>query len=568
MNSKHSMPQIRLWSRPDFVLASVAMAVAAAVPPVAAMLAVDRSAAGRGVLVPLAVAGAAILVAVVLRLGRDHLMADALARRWHRHRIRAFDALMAASPATAGQDLPVVLAGRLTDGGAGRVEAAHVAGAMMDLAILPVAAGVMAWIAGPLALAPLAVAAVAGLALLGWGRMVDGTSQAGRQADERRWMLAAEALGGAHTVKGLGLEAQMQRRFERFAGAAAEHAVAWAGLAHRCRAWGAVVPVAAVMATLLAAALADLPAPPTTAQMVACVGLAALAAWPVGAVVGRWPLLRQWHQMHRALNGIAGLPAEAGGEERPLRPTLAGRIVVEGLSVGFGAGQPDVLRDVSLVVEPGEAVAITGDSASGKSTLLAAILGLVEPRSGRVMVDGSDLRTLDPVGFRSQVGLIPQHPVLFRGSVLDNLTLFRQGEIVDRAMGLAEQVGLADILAKLPRGFETPVGDAVVETLPEGVRQQIALVRALADEPPIILFDDPGAALDHFGDARLRTLLAACKGECTMIVVSNRPSLVELCSRHYRLAGGRLHRIDDGNEAADQGAPAAADAPRIAGPAS
>ncbi len=537
----------KLWSRPDIVVASVAMAMALTAIPIIAIHPLDRlGAMGFGDLGGwVAVLGGAVAAAIGLRIGRDLLIADVTARQWHTGAVRAFDRLTAAPPDVIGRMHPVALTNRLVGrDGAHPAGIAAVAGETMELPLLPLALAAMAWIAGPLASVPAILALAGAVAMPVLSRSADRLWRASVSEDDGRSSLAAEALGNAHTVKGLGLEAQVLRRGERLGAYAIDVSAAWARLSQTALAIGTVLPVMAVALTLVAAMMVPQWGGLPAGRLIGSALLAGLAVWPVGALVCRWPLLRVWHCERRALAALGDLPAEAGGEARPLRPTLAGRITLDGVSVRFGDGGPDVLSDLSLTVEPGEAVAIMGDTASGKSTVLAAILGFVHPTAGRVMIDDRDLSTLDPINFRSQVGLIPQQPVLFRGTVRENLTMFRQGEIADRALRLSEEVGLAEILARLPQGYDTPVGGAVVDTLPEGVRQRIAMVRALADDPPIILLDDPGAALDHLGDAKLRTLFARRKGDRTMVVVSHRPSLLTLCDRRYRLTAGRLHIVD------------------------
>ncbi len=550
----------KLWSRPDIVVASVAMAMALTAIPIVAIHPLDRlGTMGIGDLGGwLAVLGGAVTAAIVLRLGRDLLIADVTARQQHAGAVQAFDRLTATSADAIGRMHPVALTNRLVGrDGVHPAGVAAIAGETMDLPLLPLALAAMAWIAGPLAAVPALVALAGAAAIPVLSRSADRLRHAGASEDDGRSSLAAEAIGNAHTVKGLGLEAQVLRRGERLGAYAIDVSVAWARMSQSTLVIGAMLPVMAVALTLVVAVMVPQWSGMPTGRLIGSALLAALAVWPVGALLCRWPLLRAWHGERRGLAALGDLPAEAGGEERPLRPTLAGRITLDGVSVRFGDGGPDVLSDLSLTVEPGEAVAILGDTASGKSTVLAAILGFVQPTTGRVLIDDRDLSTLDPISFRSQVGLIPQQPVLFRGTVRDNLTMFRQGEIADRALRLSEEVGLAEILARLPQGYETPVGGAVVDTLPEGVRQRIAMVRALADDPSIILLDDPGAALDHLGDAKLRTLFARRKGDCTIVVISHRPSLLALCDRRYRLTAGRLHLVDPEPAAPD----AAAEAP-------
>src|SRR5262249_2616289 len=121
-----------------------------------------------------------------------------------------------------------------------------------------------------------------------------------------------------------------------------------------------------------------------------------------------------------------------------------------------------------------------------------------------------------------------------------NLTLFRDGSAVDDAVRLAAELGLDRVIARQTQGFDTKVAHGAVDALPGGVRQRIAVARALIGDPPIVLFDEANASLDSDSDERLRALLGRLKGQRTMVLVSFRPSILKLADRVLRIEGGRL----------------------------
>jgi ATP-binding cassette subfamily C protein LapB len=122
--------------------------------------------------------------------------------------------------------------------------------------------------------------------------------------------------------------------------------------------------------------------------------------------------------------------------------------------------------------------------------------------------------------------------------------MFRDGEAIERAIDIARALGLDDVIVRLPNGLNTRIGDGTVEALPNGVRQRIAMARALVGDPPIILFDDANGTLDQRSDDLLRDLLLRFKGNRTMVVISHRPSFLSLCDRCYRIAGGELQPME------------------------
>ena len=149
---------------------------------------------------------------------------------------------------------------------------------------------------------------------------------------------------------------------------------------------------------------------------------------------------------------------------------------------------------------------------------------------------------------RAQIGYMPQHGVIFEGTILDNLTMFREGPAVDRAIEIANKIGLTEVVMRLQDGLDTNVSGANYDSLPVGVRQQIILVRSLVGcmtfgEPKIILFDDADSSLDLKHDSLLVSFLEELQEKHTMIIVSHRPSILRLCERNYMLEGGDIMRL-------------------------
>jgi ATP-binding cassette subfamily C protein LapB len=199
-----------------------------------------------------------------------------------------------------------------------------------------------------------------------------------------------------------------------------------------------------------------------------------------------------------------------------------------------------VLDGASLTVSPGECVAIAGGNASGKTTLLHLMLGLQRPTAGHVRIDGKDPIDFDPESIRRQIAYLPQQVTLFDGTIEENITMFRP-ELAEKAHGLAEVLGLDDVVARMPLGYGTRIGYSCDETLPRGIRQQIGLARALLGAPQVILFDEANLSLDHRSDDRLRSALAQLREGRTLVLVTHRPSYLALADRVYELREGVLH---------------------------
>jgi ATP-binding cassette, subfamily C, bacterial CydCD len=205
------------------------------------------------------------------------------------------------------------------------------------------------------------------------------------------------------------------------------------------------------------------------------------------------------------------------------------------LEVVYPGRTTPALRDFSLVVEPGEVVAITGPSGCGKTTLLNVLLGLAPPWSGSVTVGDTDLRDLDPDAWRRQLAWVPQRPHLFARSVADNIRLGNPDATDDEVTAAIEAAGLRDVVAGLTEGRRTVLG-ADGAGLSAGERQRVAIARAFIRDAPLLLLDEPTASLDARTEAGVLDTLRALMAGRTVLLVAHRPTLMALADRVIELA--------------------------------
>ena len=246
----------------------------------------------------------------------------------------------------------------------------------------------------------------------------------------------------------------------------------------------------------------------------------------------------------KALDKVMSQPTEreAGRNYIPLRE-MSGRIALA--DVGFAypaaAGQeaPKVLKGVTLRFEPGERVAILGRIGSGKSTILRIVAGLYRPSEGMVDVDGIDLRQLDPGDFRAGVGYVPQDSRLFNGTLRDNVLLGRPGADATRLAAVAKLTGLARVAEGHPMGWDLPVGESGA-LLSGGQRQLVALTRSLITEPRILLMDEPTSSMDAQSEMAFLRQLKDAAQDCTLVMVTHRPAVLELVQRVVVIDAGRV----------------------------
>lgn len=207
---------------------------------------------------------------------------------------------------------------------------------------------------------------------------------------------------------------------------------------------------------------------------------------------------------------------------------LATRGRVELRGVGFeypGAAEP-VLAGVDLVAEPGTVTAIIGSTGSGKTTLVSLLPRLIDATAGQVLIDGVDVRDLDPDVLWARIGLVPQRPFLFSGTIASNLRFGKPDATDDELWAALEVAQAADFVRAMPDGLETAVAQGGT-TVSGGQRQRLAIARALVKQPPIYVFDDSFSALDTATDARLRQALRRSVADATVIIVGQRVATVQ-----------------------------------------
>jgi ATP-binding cassette subfamily B protein len=253
-----------------------------------------------------------------------------------------------------------------------------------------------------------------------------------------------------------------------------------------------------------------------------------------------------WNDASRAIGATEWIVALLGrtpamplqGGERPGR--MAGHVTFDRVDFSYPA-RPDVaaVRDVNVRVAPGETIAFVGRSGSGKSTLLALLLRFYDPDRGRILLDGVDLRHIDPSWLRARIGVVLQDPVLFSRSIAANIRYGQPGATDDEVRAAAAIAHVEEFVARLPEGYATPIGDRGVQ-LSGGQRQRLAIARAVLRRPPVLMLDEATSALDAESESLVQDALRALDYRPTTLIVAHRLSTVVNVDRVIVLDRGRI----------------------------
>ena len=278
--------------------------------------------------------------------------------------------------------------------------------------------------------------------------------------------------------------------------------------------------------------------------LIACYMLNGRALGPLTQLSGLIQRYQQARLSMQTTDQMMELPQERNADERPLtRSQVRGAIEMRGLDFAYPNQQVAALHGINLQIRAGEKIGIIGRSGSGKSSLAKLIVGLHQPDSGSLLVDGADMRQLDISELRYNIGYVPQDIALFSGTLRDNLVSGARYIDDERVLEVAELTGVNEFVRLHPQGYELQVGERG-HNLSGGQRQNVALARALLLDPPILLLDEPTSAMDHAGEERLKQRLKEMMGDKTLLLVTHRSSMLSLVDRLVIVDKGRI--IADG----------------------
>jgi len=412
--------------------------------------------------------------------------------------------------------------------------------ALIDLPFALLFVVVMAWISPWLVLPVLSVFAIVLVSGYVLQHRLHELSQSTYQASAQRNATLVESLTGIETIKAQGAENLIQARWERANQFLSALNVRMRGLSSTAMYTTATLQQLVSVSIILIGVYLIADKQLTMGGLIASTMLAGRALAPAGQIVG---LLMQYQGARTAMESLDKIMAQP--VERPAdknfihQPDLKGEIEFRHVSFAYPGRQEPSLDDISFKVSPGEKVALIGKVGSGKTTLQKLILGLYQPSGGAVLVDGIDMRQLDPADLRRNLAHVSQDVTLFYGTLRENITFGMQHATDDAILAATETAGLSEFVKRHPQGFDLPVGERG-ELLSGGQRQSVGIARAVLHNAPILLLDEPTSAMDFSTEALVTQKMQAFSQGKTVVLVTHRTSMLSFVDRVIVVDQGKI----------------------------
>jgi len=340
-----------------------------------------------------------------------------------------------------------------------------------------------------------------------------------------------ESVSGIETLKAMAIEPIMRKRWE-------EQLAAYVRAGFRATLLGAIGGQAVQLITkvvnvaiLWYGATLVIRGELSVGQLVAFNMLAGQVNGPIIRLSQLWQDFQQMRISVDRIGDVLNCPVEPGhNPNRASLPSISGAITFDRVTFRYEAGRTEVIRDLSLKIRRGEVIGVVGRSGSGKSTLTKLVQRLYTPEQGCVLIDGVDIAMVDASWLRRQIGVVLQENVMFRGSVRENIALSDPAMPIDQITNAAQLAGAHDFILEMSDGYDTMLEERG-GNLSGGQRQRLAIARALAASPPVLILDEATSALDYESERIIQDNLKRICAERSVIIVAHRLSTVRRADR-------------------------------------
>ncbi|WP_310462407.1 type I secretion system permease/ATPase [Sphaerotilus sp.] len=417
---------------------------------------------------------------------------------------------------------------------------------VLDLLFSFVFLGVMLWYSAALTMVVLASIPVYGLLSIVFTPVIRARldDKFNKSAENQSFLV--ETLGGIDTVKALAVEPRWIQKWDQQLAAYVTAGLSVTNVATIASGGVTLVSKLVTAAILWLGATLVIDKQLTVGELVAFNMLAGQVSSPILRLAQLWNDFQQVGLSMRRLGDILNARTEIAGQKTRL-PRLNGAIEFDQVSFRYRPDAADVLRQVSLKIEPGEVIGIVGRSGSGKSTLTKLVQRLYVPDRGRVLVDGQDIAIVDTTSLRQQIGVVLQENMLFNRSVRDNIALSNPALPIEAVIQVAKLAGAHEFICEMAEGYDTLVGEHGTG-LSGGQRQRIAIARALITNPRILIFDEATSALDYESERIIQDNMRRIAQGRTVLIIAHRLSAVREANRIVVLERGQIVEVGSHQE--------------------
>ncbi len=371
------------------------------------------------------------------------------------------------------------------------------------------------------------------------------TPELRRRLEEKFQMAAAsnsylvESVTGMQTVKSLAIEGSMQKRWEDRLGHYVRAGFRLAAMGNISGAVAGSIQKLMTISILFLGVKAVLNNELTIGQLIAFQMFAGQFSGPVLRLVNLWNEFQQALLSVDRLGDILNHPVEVSAGKAITLPQVSGRIKFDKVSFAYNPDAPLVVNQVSFSVNPGTSVGIVGRSGSGKSTIAKLLQRLYLTHGGAIYIDEVDIRHMNPVWLRYNIGVVLQENYLFSGTIRENIALPRPEAPMEMIIEAARMAGAHEFISELPEGYDTLVGERG-SSLSGGQKQRVAIARALITSPRILIFDEATSALDYQSERIINRNLAGIKKGRTTIIIAHRLSTIKNCDLIIAMDNGAI----------------------------
>jgi ATP-binding cassette, subfamily B, bacterial HlyB/CyaB len=337
----------------------------------------------------------------------------------------------------------------------------------------------------------------------------------------RNQAFLTEHISGFETVKSLQMEPQLRQRYSGYLASLLQSSFSTKQIGNTYHVFAGTLEQLMTAAVLLVGAWVVMTqAQLTIGMLVAFQMFAGKLSQPVMRLVGLWSQFQQASLSVQRMGDLMNAPMEPYGLIPQRQSPQKGRIEVHSLAFRYEPDLPLLYENLSLSLEPGVVMAITGASGKGKSTFAKLLMGFYPANSGSIRIDGIDIRHMSANELRAYFGVVPQETILFSGTVLDNLRAGQPGASFEQVVQAASMSGIHSVIEALPKGYQTELGERGAG-LSGGQKQRLAIARALLKGPKILIFDEATSALDEQTAEAFATTINGLRGKVSMLFITH-----------------------------------------------